>query len=163
MGSADDDDELEPERPKPAYQVSHPTLAWELRTETIRAKPAPTRDREPNPQEPNDSQKALPPRFELNEIDQLREREAQAAPPAPAFEIPPATENAAQPSERPRDYGQLHRTHDAVRLDAAARARTEAGSRLTARTGSTGVLKHGTNAARPRRVCRASKTGPVAT
>ena len=38
MGSADDDDELGPERPKPAYQVSHPTLAWESRTETVRAK-----------------------------------------------------------------------------------------------------------------------------
>jgi len=120
MGSADDDDEREPKRPKPAYQVSHPTLAWESRTETIRAKPAPTHDHEPNPQEPNDSHNR-PPRFELKEIDQLREREAQATPsPAPAIEPPPAKENAARPSERPRDYGELHRTHDAVRLDAVA-------------------------------------------
>ena len=74
MGSADDDDELEPKRPKPVYPVSIPTLAWESRTETLRTKPAPTHDHEPNPQEPNDSQKELPTRFELNEIDQLRER-----------------------------------------------------------------------------------------
>ena len=121
MGSADDDDELEPKRPKPAYQVSHPTLPWESRTETIRAKPAPTHDPEPKPQEPKDGQKERPPRFELNEIDQLREREAQATPsPAPAFETPLATKNAVRPSERPRDYGELHRTHDVVRWDAAA-------------------------------------------
>jgi hypothetical protein len=121
MGSADDDDELEPKRPKPTYQVSHPTLAWESRTETIRAKSAPTPDHEPNPQEPNDSHKNLPPRFELKEIDQLREREAQTAPStAPATETPPVTENAARPAERPSDYGELHRTHEVVRLDAAA-------------------------------------------
>jgi hypothetical protein len=71
MGSADDDDDLELKRPKPAYPVSHPTLAWEPRTDIMRA-----REPRPQPQEPNDGQRALRPRFELNEIDQLRGREA---------------------------------------------------------------------------------------
>jgi hypothetical protein len=65
MGSADDDDELEPKRPRPVFPVSHLTLAWESRTDIIRATPAPTPEPEPKSQEPNQSQKNIPPRFEI--------------------------------------------------------------------------------------------------